>query len=241
MKFNVEENNVLNAFLSGIQPILNKLEDDGKSVAEDLLRNGIYPSRIIFINYEKYLSLNDKRLKYIFDCIRSSINYNIDDIDEYFGINDLKTAYELYKTNNYKLCILLLIQIYNYICNSNFGKISGEERIEITKKLNYVICSLENNSDVDRLKEETKKFGIGWIDYYLFYPFICSNANNTLMGSNREKYSRYIYNRNAIIHGYNNEFDTEENCLRYFSIILNLYDVMKIYNDFLKKRGDLDE
>lgn len=69
MKFNVEENNVLNAFLSGMQPILNKLEDDGKSVAEDLLQNGIYPSRIIFINYEKYLSLNDKRLKYVFDCI----------------------------------------------------------------------------------------------------------------------------------------------------------------------------
>ena len=126
MKFNVEENNILNAFLSGMQPILNKLEDDGKSVTEDLLKNGIYPSRVIFIEYERYLRLNDERLKYAFDCIRSSINYNIDEIDKYFGINGLKVAYELYKNNNYKLCILLLIQIYNYICNSNFGKISGE-------------------------------------------------------------------------------------------------------------------
>lgn len=239
MKNSIEGNNILNAVFSGLKPILNELEYNGKKVAEDLLQNGIYPSGTVFLNYEMYLYLKDGKLKYVFDRIRNSINYNkIDEIDKYFDINDLKVAYELYKNNNYKLCILLLIQIYNYICNSNFGKISGEERSKITKKLNYVICSLEDNSDGDKLKEETKKIGIGWIDYYLFYPFICSHANNTLMSSDREKYSRYIYNRNAIIHGYNNEFDTEENCLRYFSIILNLYDVMKIYNDFLKIRGE---
>ena len=67
--------------------------------------------------------------------------------------------------------------------------------------------------------------------YMIFIPIIDNDSNIIPKSFQKhpEEYKKYSFNRNAIIHGYVDDYDNELNCLRWFSVLYNTMDIIKIH------------
>ena len=154
-------------------------------------------------------------VEYYIKVLKKDILINFKDYS-----NDIKEIYELYDSEKYRLCILSLINILSQIFNKSFEGKDFTETDEIVLK-NYNIMNLSNE------------------EYYQFMPYCriydgkkVKKYDNALLNNyknKREKYADFPYNRNAILHGYSNDFGNKNNCLRWFSVLLNTNDIFE-YN-----------
>lgn len=203
----------------------SKIEKNTRIGCEKMLSRGFYPFKrmgtstcLSIIKMEDEVEIEKilcENVEYYISLLKNNILTTFSDYSCY--INEV---YELYNSNNYRLCILSLINILSQIFNKSFEYKDFTETDEIVLK-NYNIMNLTNE------------------EYYQFMPYciVCDRNkhrkyNNTILSNHRtqkEKYLEYPYNRNAILHGYSNEFGTKANCLRWFSVLLNTNDIFE-YN-----------
>lgn len=127
----------------------------------------------------------------------------------------------LYNREEYRLCILSIINLLSIIYNNNFENTDFNE-----PKLKSKLTSL------GLLDDEQNKFSI-------FAPYYVKERNDNKIianyQSNPSQYKKYPYCRNAILHGYSIRFGNNRNTLRWFSVLLNTIDLLdvveKINND----------
>ena len=132
---------------------------------------------------------------------------------------EINEIYGLYNQHRYRLCILSIINVISTIFNSNFNYLDFTE-INVNNLKKYKILNSTNQ------------------EYFIFIPYMIdvneSNKRNyknkILVNAKDNKYKDMPYNRNAILHGYYKDFGNKENCLRWFSVLLNSVDLIKIYN-----------
>ncbi len=189
-----------------------------KEIALKYLFNGFYPYRHTEIRYDELLNTNSKvkQTKIIKEGVRMDIIKNkkilFNTYPQYK--KELNEIYKLYKNHNYRLCILSLINVISIINNSQFEYIDFVEKDKVRKKL------LEKNIMKDK---ET--------NYMIFSPYIEDDdlvSANILIRNhkwNPQKYLDIPFNRNAILHGYSKKFGTEQNCLRWFSVLFNTMEI----------------
>lgn len=203
----------------------SKIEENTRKGCEKMISKGYYPYKkmgtstcLSIVNLEndseieKILSEN---VEYDIKVLKKDILINFKDYS-----NDIKEIYELYNSEKYRLCILSLINILSQIFNKSFECKDFTETDEIVLK-NYNIMNLSNE------------------EYYQFMPYCIiydgkkvRKYDNALLNNyknKREKYADFPYNRNAILHGYSNDFGNKNNCLRWFSVLLNTNDIFE-YN-----------
>ena len=214
---------IVNNAISDITKIFEKIDWSQfdliyKEIALKYLSNGFYPYYNTKIKYEDLINTNirSKQIKIIKNGIRNDIKSNkgklILTYPQYK--KEINELYRLYKEHNYRLCILSLINLISIINNEQFKYIDFTERDEVRKKL------LEKHIMKDK---ET--------NYLLFSQYIKDDdliSSNVLVKNcrnNPKKYSKYPYNRHAILHGYSKNFGNETNCLRWFSVLFNTLEI----------------
>ena len=141
---------------------------------------------------------------------------------------EINEIYGLYKQHRYRLCILSIINIISTIFNSNFDNLDFTE-VNVNKLKKYKILNDKNQK------------------YFIFIPYMIdvnesdkkNYKNKILVNARYNRYKDLPYNRNAILHGYYNDFGNPENCLRWFSVLMNTVDIIKMYNNI--KEGEINE
>jgi hypothetical protein len=214
----------LSSLLSNID--FSKISEDEKKFTIIFLKNGFYPG--YYINFR---NLPDpENLDYnsdISEKIAKEVENNLDSYHhkllKYFDKykTEIEESFTLYESHNYRLCILSLINNASIIFNDYFVNIDFGECTEINKKLKSKQILEEND-----------------YNYIIFIPYI-TNQNrddyNMLLASYRyetEKYKPIPYNRNSIIHGYDKNFGTKINCLRWFTLLFHAYDLINFCEKF---------
>ena len=194
---------------------LENIDEKIKDRCIFLVENGFYP-------YGKLSCFFEKDIPSICDMIE------IDVIREKNRICKILPNYKKYITeiyglfnqHRYRLCILSLINLLSVIFNDNFENKDFTE-IDVSKLKKLKIITDKNQ------------------EFCIFIPYVIDmNAskkkdykNKILVNSQENNYKDLSYNRNAILHGYYKDFGNRENCLRWFSVLLNTVDLIKIYNE----------
>lgn len=206
-----------------LYPLLEKIKENSKLIAKISIENGFYPSPLMKISL---LELQDcKDNNDIENYLSIKIQSFIDDennkkalLEYYIKYNKwIEEIFKLYENGNYRLCILSILNILSIIFNDCFDNKDFQEKQEIEKQI-------------------TKK-GINLDDQYLLLSPYIDDANNKIINtltknyrSNPEEYSKFSYNRNAIVHGYSKNFGTKTNCLRWFSVFISTFELMCGFN-----------
>ncbi len=201
-----------------------KIEDGYKTQMKRILLCGFYPARYIRRLTIKEIAdaKNDGELVSI---LSNQIIKNMDSYKNDFIIlfpkykNIIDEVYDLYKKNKYRLCILSLINICSLIFNKTFINTDPFEKNATLQKLKEANVVEENENR-----------------YMIFLPVMDKESNiiSKSFYKNPEDYKKHSYNRNAIIHGYVDDYDNELNCLRWFSVLYNILDIIK---EFLDKKN----
>lgn len=203
----------------------SKIEEKTRKGCEKMIAKGFYPYKkigtstcISIIDLEDDIKIEN--------ILGSEVEYNIindkknilENFKDYENI--IKEIYELYDKKKYRLCILSLINLLSQIFNNHFENKDFTETDDFVLK-DYRIMNITNE------------------EYYQFMPYckIYNNENkrikkyyNALLANyknNCNKYNNIPYNRNAILHGYSNNFGNKINCLRWFSVLLNTNDILE--------------
>ncbi|MFI3307685.1 MAG: hypothetical protein R3Y21_03875 [Mycoplasmatota bacterium] len=210
-----DSNSLINNIISSID--FSAFDDIYKDIAIIYLINGFYPYRKSYIDFEKLL--NSKNPK---NCLSKLVKIDIiekkQEILNFFSKHEriINEVYSLYEKKEYRLCVLSLINIISIISNEKYNKVDFIDRKGIRKRL------FENN-----VMEENEK------NYLLLSPYIDEEIfvkSNKILVSYRntpEDYKKIPYNRHAILHGYSQNFGNEINCLRYFSILINTFEILE--------------
>lgn len=202
-----------------LKPVFDTIKQNAKFATKICIESGFYPSPLMKISVSALVDCeNDKEIeKYL--CSRVEFVINNEDNKKAFKLyynkyrKILNEIFSLYKKENYRLCILSIINFVSMIFNECFDKKDFAEKYEINKKLKEKNYKLEDQ-------------------YMLLSPYFEDENNiilNTLTKNYRDnpvKYESIPYNRNAIIHGYSREFGTKENCLRWFSVLISSFELM---------------
>lgn len=196
-----------------------KIEDGYKTQMKRILLCGFYPAR--YIRRLTITEIADARTdKELVSVLSNQIAKNMDyykkDLIDLFPKykNIIDEVYDLYKKKKYRLCILSLINICSLIFNKTFTNTDPFDKKMTPKKLRETNVMKENENR-----------------YMIFIPII-DNDSNIIAKSfqdNPEEYKKYSFNRNAIIHGYSDNYDNELNCLRWFSVLYNTLDIIEEY------------
>ena len=196
-----------------------KIEDGYKTQMKRILLCGFYPAR--YIRRLTITEIADARTdKELVSVLSNQIAKNMDyykkDLIDLFPKykNIIDEVYDLYKKKKYRLCILSLINICSLIFNKTFTNTDPFDKKMTPKKLRETNVMKENENR-----------------YMIFIPII-DNDSNIIAKSfqdNPEEYKKYSFNRNAIIHGYVDDYDNELNCLRWFSVLYNTLDIIEEY------------
>lgn len=195
-----------------------------KEIAIIYLSNGFYPYKNTNIKFDELLSSNNKTQQT--KIIKKGIKLDIPNkkrklITVYPQYKkEINEIYALYKNQNYRLCILSLLNIISIINNAQLEHLDFTQKDEVRNKL------LEKQI----MKEKET-------NYLLFSQYIEDNelkkSNKLLLNykSKPEKYNKIPYNRNAILHGHSQNFGTNENCLRWFSVLFNTLEISEKFNE----------
>lgn len=204
-----------------------------------LLENGFYP----YNGIESFIDMDvkiDELIQYEISDIKEKIN----NIDIFFPIfNDYKDIIyeikELYDSHKYRLCILSQINLVSQVYNYNFDYKDIKQCNEKVFKEKGIMTDDNKNfyEFMPFLLDEKKSQKIC---NKIYIPKKYNNSIEKNYHGDGEKYQNIPYNRNAIIHGYSKNFGTEENCLRWFSVMLNMLDIC-IKLDILNNGGDVNE
>lgn len=202
-----------------LKPIFDTIKQNTKISTKMCIENGFYPSPLMKISIVTLCDCknNSEIVAYLCSRVEFVINDETNKkalklfFNKYRKI--LNEIFSLYKKENYRLCILSIINFISMIFNECFDKKDFGQKFEICKKLKEKNHKLEDH-------------------YILLAPYFEDNDNkitNTLIKNYRdkpEKYATIPYNRNAIIHGYSKNFGTKTNCLRWFSVIISTFEFM---------------
>lgn len=218
-------------FISKIN--FDKIDIELQNAMTEYLKLGFYPSKTCighkepsylfeFKNYKDKVSVLSEDVEYYLDVVKPKLINTFKNKEKY-----IIEIYDLYKSEKYRLCILSLINLTANIYNENLNNIDFTEDEKVRKKL-----------VAKKVMKEDEK------NYMIFAPYINNKLfwnNNTLIKSYRrypKKYKKYPYNRNAILHGYSIDFGTKENCLRWFSVLINTYDIFEILIEIINKESN---
>lgn len=206
-----------------LKPLFDTIKQNTKFATKICIENGFYPSPLMKISISALADCkNDKEIEEYL-CSRVEFVINNEDNKKGFKLyyykyrKILNEIFSLYKKENYRLCILSIINFVSIIFNECFDKKDFAEKYEINKKLKEKNYKLEDQ-------------------YMLLSPYFEDENNiiiNTLTKNYRDnpvKYESIPYNRNAIIHGYSRKFGTKENCLRWFSVLISSFELMCGFN-----------
>ena len=250
----------MKTIVKNIIPILNDIKDSTKILAKRSLELGFYPSNNFNLYNSEFISLQSEKEEVEYLCSKIdqllSNNYLIE-ISNYFDKKQILKCYKLYNQKDYESCILNLIVIINQIFIIEFGCCSEEinrlyDEINCkTSVLNMKIetkCLSRKQAYDDRHKDNLilkhKMFAFEDNAYYIFAPYYNYLKDNTLFkscNSNKEEYEKVPYNRNAIIHGFVDNYGNRENCLRWFSVIINTYELVILYRKMIELKNDAKE
>ena len=219
---------VFSSFISNIKKLLDKIDWSEydliyKEIAIRYMHNGFYPYYDTEIDYKELLKTSNKtkQVKIIKDGIKKDIKHKKKDLlftfPKYKKI--INEVYSLYKSRNYRLCILSIMNLISTINNTQFEFVDFTEKQEIRTALYKLKIMKEKEHN-----------------YMIFSPYIDDkdlSINNQLLKDYRrtpEKYLDVPYCRNAILHGYSKKFGTEANCLRWFSVLFNTLAISQFVN-----------
>lgn len=194
----------------------SKIDEAFKITCLKLLQHGYYPNRNMSLSITKINTINNSKKINDFVCqlLREQINTNkkrtISILSNHRQV--VTEIFKLYDKKRYRLCILSIINLLSIIYNGNFDNIDFTE-----SRLKDKLIALN-------LLDETKA------NYYLFAPYLFDKNSNKILANfrnNPEKYKKYPYCRNAILHGYSKRFGNQRNCLRWFSVLFNTVDLIE--------------
>lgn len=208
----------------------SKLDTELQKTMLEYLVLGFYPSKTCIGKKEINYLLDLKNYKDKEASIAEDIEYSLKIIqpklistfpDKETYINEI---FKLYHDENYRLCILSLINLTSNIFNEKLEYIDFTEIKLVEKKL--INLNIMNKDEKN---------------YIIFAPYInkdnfkkCNYLRKNFHKT-PDKYKEYPYNRNAILHGYSIDFGTKINCLRWFSVLINAYDIFCIFNEIKKE------
>lgn len=207
-----------------------KIDKEIQNTMAEYLKLGFYPSKtcighkepsylLEFKDYKDKVLALSKDVEYYLEIIKPKLLNTFNNKEKY-----IIEIYDLYKNEEYRLCILSLINLTANIYNENLNNIDFTEEYNVRKKL------------IDKkVMDKDEK------NYIIFAPYINNKlfySNNTLIKSYQRKPKKYNYNRNAILHGYSIDFGTKENCLRWFSVLINTYDIFEILINIINQKSN---
>ena len=184
-----------------------------------LLENGYYPNSKMKVPIIKLLDIkngkqfNNLVCEYFDKQILNEKDKIIGEFSKYKKV--ITEIYELYEKQNYRICILSIMNLISITFNSNFENIDFNESNKILEKL----------KDLDFVEEKINT-------YLILLPYLEYEKNKIIFNSRKcpQEYKKYPYCRNAIVHGYSVRFGNKRNCLRWFSVLLNAIDLIKKQN-----------
>lgn len=239
-----------------LDPIMTEMKNNAKMMAKRSLELGFYPSNQFSLYKTEFINLkNEEEIIYICKKIKELLTGEyIREISAFFNKSKIVDIYDDYCNKKYDDSILKMIVLINNIFNEKLDSTSSEEVNTIKRKFDNIVTGIElpnqdiqkeqNNIDWSSIKKIHEEDGFEKYAYYIFAPYYYSKKENKILinyhynkkmteSEKIEKYKKIPYNRNAIIHGYVNfeEFGNEENCLRWFSVLINTYELFKLLEE----------
>ena len=243
----------IDEMIKTLKPIMDRIKTDSKIVAKKSLELGFYPSNAFNLYNIEFLDLNSEKekIEYLCDKIESILESGyLIEVSKYFNKKKILKCYELYNSKDYESCILNLIVIINQIFIEEFN-CSSESINQLYDEINCNISifnvELEtkymsrkkayDDRHKDNLLVKHRLYSFEDSAYYIFAPYYNYARDNTLFKtcySNKEEYKKIPYNRNGIIHGFVDDYGSRANCLRWFSVIINTYEMIILYRQMTK-------
>ena len=244
---------MMQGVLKSLKPIMDEIKDSAKILAKRSLELGFYPSNTFILYNTEFLDLKSKKeeIEYLCNKIESTLcdGYLVE-VSKYFNKKDILKCYSLYNSKDYESCILNLIVIINQIFINEFG-CSAEAINQLYDEINCntSILNVEfetkylnrkkayNDKHKDNLVLKHRLYSFEDCAYYIFAPYYNYTKDNTLFKtcySNEKEYRKIPYNRNGIMHGFVDNYGTRENCLRWFSVIINTYELIVLYREMME-------
>lgn len=207
--------NTIEELSHGLINVRTSFDTTACQTCEIMLENGFYPygEMPIGVCHIRNIADRQKVVKAISKYIEESIIYHKEYIIKGFPKHStiIEQIYDLYENKEYRLCILSQINLLNIVFNETFDAIDFAEKKELPEKLKEL-----------KILPDKEKY------YAQFSPYMKIEKNAILYNGRKERYENHLYCRNAIVHGYSDNFGNKENCLRYFSVILNTIGLLKI-------------
>ena len=238
-----------------LKPIMEQIKENSRIMANHSLSLGFYPSNNFSLFEAHFLELEKKQdqINYIAQKIKELLTDEyIEEISLFFKKDKIKSIYEDYKIEDYDTAILKLIVFINVIFNEKLVGVSSEEFPEIKRLCDNIVTGVElpdakirsakKDVDWDSVEKIHDVDGFKKYAYYIFAPYYYTNKNSNTLFKNcndnrrtheeiKKEYKKIPYNRNAIIHGYVENYGTELNCLRWFSVLINTYELFKLLEE----------
>ena len=245
----------MNSVLEALNPIMEQIKDNSKILAEHSIELGFYPSNSFNLYESEFIRLKtrDQEIDYISDKVRELLTKEyINEINKYFKKEKLKNIYDDYLNKDYDSAILKLIVIINIIFNDKLVGISSEQLNEVKRVFNNIVTGAVLPEEKTRLSQKDIDWksiedihssnGFDKYAYYIFAPYYYTSKKSNPLFKNcndnrktheeiKNEYKKIPYNRNAIIHGYVENYGTELNCLRWFSVLINTYELFKLLEE----------
>lgn len=245
----------MNSVLKALQPIMEQIKENAKILAKHSIELGFYPSNSFNLYESEFIDLKtkDQEINYISNKIKELLTKEyINEISNYLKKEKIRNIYDDYINKDYDSAILKLIVVINVIFNDRLVGISGEQLLEIKRVCNNIVTGIElpeekirrSRKDIDwkSIEDIHSADGFEKYAYYIFAPYYYTNKNSNPLFKNcndkhktheeiKKEYKKIPYNRNAIIHGYVENYGTELNCLRWFSVLINTYELFKLLEE----------
>ncbi len=247
--------NTINAIAKSLQPIIDKMKESARILAEHSIKLGFYPCNRFSLHKLEFIELrtSEEEVEYISNKIRELLTEDyMNEISGFFCKEKIMKVYHDYQNKDYETVILNLIIILNSIFNERLDCVSTEQIEDIYRVCNNILTGVQlpnksirkKQKDVDweKIIKIHKKEGFEKYAYYIFAPYYYTDINKNPLFKNcykadkptsiiKKEYKSIPYNRNAIIHGYVEDYGTEINCLRWFSVLINTYEMFKLLEE----------
>ncbi len=244
---------IMQGVLESLKPLMEEIRESSKMLAKRSLELGFYPSNNFNLYNSEFIDLKTEKEEINYLCVKIEELLDsgyLTEISNYFKKKQVLKCHKLYKSKDYESCILNLIVIINQIFIDELG-CSAEAINQLYDQINCntSIFDVEletkyldrrrayNDKHKDNLIVKHRLYSFEDNAYYIFAPYYNYEKDNLLFKtcySNKEEYRKIPYNRNGIIHGFVNNYGTRENCLRWFSVLINTYELIIIYREMLE-------
>ena len=232
-----------------LKSVLNLVTEQTKAVAKEILALGFYPINKVSLVEEEFLKINNKNKQtdYICNEIKKNITSDfIKEISDYFDKPKIMEIYKDYDDEKFDNAILKTIVTVNNIFNTNYDGISGEDFHLIRERHNNELLGLDSSNQKalrnSKNNKNDKKYELQKYDFYIIAPYYYADKKENplyktymygekFLKDIKKEYRKIPYNRNAIIHGHVDDYGTEENCLRWFSVLINTYELFKLLEE----------